>query len=281
MMLRWMVTLRLTRRWFARPPLLLVVLIAAAAVRVQSQPEALGNRGTRPFEFGVDTLAFANELAWSYELDPVFGTMRKRPQVPRPSFTLRCFAVARTAKQFYEHARFEPREPKATHASYRHLIRLLKRRSTGAVSPPEQRLVIPGYASLRDFSEDYESLLKAECGPAWRSFVQRGNWRMVFPFSRRHQQGTADRLLQRLVRGRVPAVHVVSFPSLAMNHAVIVFDAEQTKAEIVFKAYDPNDPHSPVCVAYSRRERRFIFPRTRYFEGGPVNVYEIYRGVCY
>ncbi|MHC1763292.1 MAG: hypothetical protein AB9869_03150 [Verrucomicrobiia bacterium] len=261
--------------------LAVAVFLAVGGVSLYSEAAAPGDSGTARFQFGVDTLAFANELAWSYDLDTVTGTTTKRAHVPRPEFTLRCFAVSRIAKQFFEHARFEPNEPKATRASYRHLIGLVKRRGTRGASPPESRLVIPGYANLREFSQENESLLKAESGPAWRSFVQRGNWRMVFPFSRRHQQRTAERLLESLAHGGVPAVHVVNFPALALNHAVLVYDAAHHETEIAFAAYDPNDPEKPVQLVYSRSERRFHYPRTRYFAGGPVNLYQIFRGIGY
>ncbi len=269
------------RRRYGAAAWAIALFLAAGVLSVQSEAPAPGDRGTARFQFGVDTLAFANELAWSYEFDPVTGATTKRAHVPRPEFTLRCFALTRIAQQFFEHARFEPNEPKATRASCRHLVQLVKRRSTRGASPPDRRLVIPGYANLREFSEENESLLKAESGPAWRSFVQRGNWRMVFPFSRRHQQRTAEKLLESLAQGRVPAVHVVNFPALALNHAVLVYDAAPGKTEIEFAAYDPNDPERPIQVVYSRKERQFHYPRTRYFAGGPVNGYRIFRGICY
>lgn len=257
----------------------LILTPAWAAQRDVANPSR--EAGVRQFQFATDTFSYVNELTFDYALNPATGRMIERPREPRPSFTLRCFAVSRTARQMFQHARFEPGEPKASHASYRHLIRRLMARSPRLEARSTNKLVIPGYANLREFSTDYEALLKAESGKAWRSFVQRGNWRMVFPFSRRHQQATAEQLARALDQGRPPVVHLVCFPSLALNHAVLLFDVEETQTGLEFAAYDPNDSEHPVRLVFDRDKRQFHFPPTRYFLGGTVNVYEIYRGICY
>ena len=51
-----------------------------------------------------------------------------------------------------------------------------------------------GVADLRAFSQAHERLLKDECGSTLESYFQRGHWRMIMPFSRRNQQGFADKL---------------------------------------------------------------------------------------
>jgi hypothetical protein len=235
----------------------------------------------RPFRFPADALAFANQLSCDYELNPSTGKMVEHRRVPKPSYTLHCFVVARTARQFFQHAHFEPNEPKATPAVYRNLVRLILARSPRVRVPDQERIVIPGYSSLHDFSEDYEAVLKAESGGAWQSFLQRGNWRMVFPFSRRHQRLTAQRLAQALQQDRPPLVHLVCFPALTLNHVVLLFDFKETEQEIEFMAYDPNQPGLPIWLVYERGPGRFYLPQGPYFAGGPVKVYEICRGLCY
>ena len=89
-------------------------------------------------------------------------------------------------------------------------------------------IVIPGYANLREFSTAREPLLKAECGGAWHSYVLRSHWRMIFPISRAHQERTAARLLPALRRNFSPIIHLVRFPSLTINHGMILFDAAET-----------------------------------------------------
>src|SRR6266540_2883380 len=61
-------------------------------------------------------------------------------------------------------------------------------RNPRKASPREQRIVFPGYPSLRAFSEAQEALLKAELGGAWRCYFLRSHWRMVFPVWRAHQE---------------------------------------------------------------------------------------------
>jgi hypothetical protein len=252
------------------------VLLIGTAVLAEDSPAPL-----RPFRFPADAMAFANQLSCDYELNPITGKMVEHRRVPKPSYTLHCFVVARTARQFLQHARFEPNEPKATHAVYRNLVRLVLARNPQVRAPDRERIVIPGYSSLHDFSEDYEAVLKAESGWAWQSFLQRGNWRMVFPFSRRQQRLTAQRLAQALQQDRPPLVHLVCFPALTLNHVVLLFDFKEMEQGIEFMAYDPNQPGQPIRLVYEGGPGGFYFPQGPYFAGGPVKVYEICRGLCY
>ena len=141
--------------------------------------------------------------------------------------------------------------------------------------------MIPGYAGLREFSVAWEALLKRECGGAWQSYFQRGNWRMVFPFTRAHQQNEADRLLSILEQGGLPVVHVLRFPQLTINHTVLLFSARSHAGTIEFRAYDPNIPEREVILCFDRATRTFTWPALPYFVGGRVDVYEIYRGWIY
>jgi hypothetical protein len=189
--------------------------------------------------------------------------------------------VARSARQFFQHARFDASLPAVGETTYRSLIRQVIARDPAREVPPAERIVIPGYASLRAFSEAQPALLQSECGGAWQSYFQRGHWRMVFPFSRAHQERTADGLLAALRQNRPPVVHVVRFPQLAINHAVLVFDAAEAPTNIVFSVYDPNRPEQPVPLVFDRAGRTFDFPRNNYFAGGRVDIYEIYRNWRY
>jgi hypothetical protein len=239
------------------------------------------NRAPRQFKFATDTLAYANELACDYQVDPVTGKMVSRRRHPKPAYVLHCFVVARTALQFFEHARFEPNEPKASQASYRYLIKLIAARSVRSSPGAGERLVIPGYADLRSFSRDEEALLKSETGGAWQSYLQRGNWRMVFPFSRAHQEKTSRQLTHALEHGQPTIVHLVCFPAETINHALLLFDFREVGREIEFKAYDPNRPEIPVTLSFDRDRKRFVFPPNFYFAGGRVDVYQIYHGPLY
>jgi hypothetical protein len=244
-------------------------------------PSATSRLPARPFDFQQDTFAFTNELRWIYKVDPITGeqSWSKRPETP--AYSLRCFVMTQRARQFWWHARFDASQPPGTEAEERRRVRSVLARSDCRASEPEERLVIPGYESLREFSRARGLLLQEECGEAWRSYVQRGHWRMVFPFARAGQAATAKQLEARLRSGTPCVVHVVRFPSLKINHALLLFDVSQRGDTLVYKVYDPNTPGHPIELVYHPATRRFELPTTEYFVGGFVNVYEVYRNWMY
>src|SRR6185503_208255 len=106
--------------------------------------------------------------------------------------------VARAARQFFDNARFDPTAPVTNSSTYRHLIHEVLAHSPRHPLPPDQQIIIPGYSNLFDFSSAHEKLLKAECGGPWQSYFQRGHWRMIFPFSRAHQERSAEQLAAKI-----------------------------------------------------------------------------------
>lgn len=231
----------------------------------------------RPFDFARDSFAFANELVWEYQFDAATGKMNYRPRVPKPDYAHRCFVLTCAARQFLYHARFEPAQPVGDAETYRHLVRQVLARNPRIAGLPVRQIIIPGYPSLRAFSGPWEKLLKTECGGAWRSYVLRSHWRMIFPISRRHQERTADSLVRALAQTRSPMIHLVRFPALTINHGMILFAAADTKTGVEFSAYDPNHPAQPVIVAFDQARKTFSLPANRYWAGGDLNVIEICR----
>lgn len=242
---------------------------------------ATAPRGALVFDFERDTFAFANETKWRYAVDPATGRQTATPRVPEPDYTLHCFVMARSARQFRLHARFEPGLPAPDELTCRRMIRKVVTRSAQAASSEAEKVLIPGYAGLREFSGAWEPQLKSECGGAWRSYFQRGNWRMVFPFSRAHQQTEAARLVSLIQDGSLPVVHVLRFPQLTINHAMLLLGAEAMMNAISFRACDPNIPEREITLTYDCATRTFTLPPLHYFAGGRVDVYEIYRGWIY
>jgi len=232
----------------------------------------------RRFDFERDAFDFANELVWEYRFDDVTGAVTFRRRQPKPAYTHRCFVLTRAGRLFLYHARFEPGQPAVDTSSYRRLIRQVLAGNARRPSPMAQQVVIPGFTSLRAFSRKHEVLLKAECGGAWRSYVLRSHWRMVFPISRAHQARTAADLQTTLARGESPIVHLVVFPRLTMNHGMILFDCRATREGVEFLAYDPNIPQSPAQLTYNAEQQTFLLPANPYWAGGPLDVIEIYRG---
>jgi len=232
--------------------------------------------GTRPFNFQTDSFSYANDLVWEYHFDDKGKWVHQRRE-PQPDYTHHCFVVARSARQFFENARFDAALPVADAATYRRLVRRVVSIDPSHPLPDAKKIVIPGYANLREFSAGQEPILKAECGGAYQSYFQRGHWRMIFPFSRAHQSRTAEQLLADLKDNRPPVVHVVRFPQLTINHSVLLFGAKETDKEILFSVYDPNKPDSPKVLNYDRASRTFSFAGNDYWPGGRVDIYEIYR----
>lgn len=231
----------------------------------------------RRFDFNRDRFAFANELAWEYLPDAATGKMKFRPREPKPAYTHRCFVLTRVARQFLYHARFEAARKIADDEIYRRLVRQVISRSPRQPCGIKDQVVIPGYASLREFSAVHGTLLKAECGGAWRSYVLRSHWRMVFPISREHQQRTAEELVAALAKNISPIIHLVKFPSLTINHGMMIFASSETSGGYEFLACDPNDPLQPARLAYDRANRTFSLPANRYWAGGELNIIQIYR----
>jgi len=229
---------------------------------------------SHPFVFGQDNFSYRNDLMWVYYKDPDTGEFRHKDREPPPDYSHHCFPVARSARQFFQHARFDPTLPKADEATYRELIhRVVK---TSPRRQLDERIVIPGFTNLFTFSQAYEKLLKGECGGAWQSYFQRGHWRMIFPFSRHHQEKAAESFRQSLQRNRPPIIHIVKFPQLTINHAIVLFDVHEKEKGLEFDVYDPYDPLKPTTLTFDREERQFWFPGNDYFVGGKVDAYEVY-----
>jgi len=230
----------------------------------------------RPFVFGQDTLSYRNDLVWEYVFDDATGKTSHRDREPKPDYTHHCFVVARSARQFFQYARFDPSLPLADDRTYRKLINRVVSRDPMWCGEKE-RVVIPGFTNLYDFSVRRPKLLQEESGGAWRSYFQRGHWRIMVPFGRAGQAQEAEWLAREIRQRRPPVVHLVRFPQLTINHAIVLFDVKETATEIEFSAYDPYEANHPVPLTFDRRTRTFRFPRNPYYIGGEVNVYEIYR----
>jgi len=233
------------------------------------------------FQFERDTFTFANELVWQYRIDPATGATTVAPNDPPPTYSHRCFVLVRSARQFFYHARFYPDLPPTDEDAYRRLIRQVVARDPRRSSAARERITVPGYSSLRAFSQERASLLKDECGGPWQSYFLRSHWRMVFPVWGWHQERIAQQLSQAVRQGRAPTVHLFRFPRITINHGLLLFDWTEKGRRIEFAAYDPNIPERAVKLVYDRDRRVFQFPAACYWAGGTVSVIQIFRGGLY
>jgi len=230
----------------------------------------------RRFEFHRDTFAFANELVWQYRFDSKTGATTTFRTEPPPTYSHRCFVLVRSARQFLYHARFAPDLPPSDAQTYSRSIRQIVARSPRHPSRSERRVVIPGFDSLRTFSQTHAAALKANCGGAWQSYCLRSHWRMVFPISRNHQARCARNLELAIGNDLAPIVHLFRFPQLTINHGIILFDKSEQGGQIIFRVYDPNLPGGPTELAYDAATQTFLFPRNHYWAGGRVDVVQTY-----
>lgn len=232
----------------------------------------------RAFEFGRDSFAFVNQVLRPLERDPVTG-VQKRVRNADADYFNHCFVLSRSARQLFQFARFEPGAAMAEEALYRQRVRevLAHDPSETRMLTDAERIVIPGYANLHAFSGAWEMMLKEELGSLLQSYLQRGNWRIAFPFSERHQQQTAEALLAEIVANRPPVVHVVRLSGGKINHAMLLYAAERKGGVVDFTAYDPNHSEQPVHLSFHEATHAFVFPPNDYFTGGNVSVYEIYK----
>ena len=230
------------------------------------------------FDFNRDTFAYANQLRWQYQVDIASGTLAMSSRDEPARFGQRCPLMVRMVRQFHYGALFAPQFPKLTKADYKVLIARVLEHDPRLEQVAPNPVLIPGYAGLREFSLQHEDSLKQATGGIWKSYLQRGNWRMILPFLRSNQQQTAEQLMDTLEASGLPIVRIVRFPRITINHALLVIGAAETATEIQFVTYDPNEEKRPVTLTYSRETRTFYFPPAEFFPGGRVDVFEIYSG---
>ncbi len=234
----------------------------------------------RQFSPGQDTFSYANELRWTYEINES-NEVKTRETEPPPEYSLHCFPMVRAAREFYYHARFDSGIERTNRAEYARRVGQVVGRNSRRPSTDDKKIVIPGFANLHQFSAAYPDLLQDECGGAWLSFFQRGNWRMVFPVTRGQEEKAAARFSEELRAGLLPIAHVYTFPNTKLNHAILIYAEKETPDSVVFQAYDPNNPSRAVELRFERATRSFLFERNQYFGGGPVRVYEVYHGLAF
>lgn len=198
--------------------------------------------------------------------------LSKKREKP-PEYSRRCFALCRSVLQFYKFVRFDPQQPRVSTEEYRELVRHISK--IPVWFPANRRVVVPGYANLRDFSGAQKHVLQDELGVWWASYYRVGNWRMVFPFPRGWQGNLARRLTQQIDAGGIQALFLTRFRPL--NHCVIAFGYERrANGDIAFAVYDPNDAKEPRQLFYEAQTQSFTLPHTNYFNGGRVNVFRAY-----
>lgn len=240
---------------------------------------APGGLSAKDFVLARDAPALTNELLWAYSTN-ASGLQVHHPRVPKPEFHSRCFALARLTLLFHRHARFNPDAPAPTPKEAGDILRRVRSRSPRATRPcasSSKTIEVPGFAGFHDFSAACPEQVRSVCGGAWRKYLQRGHWRMVFPFTGRQQERTARKLTLRLARQELVALHILKFPALTINHAFLAYQRVEKDGRLeAILAYDPNQPREPLSLRWNPELKRFSMAPNSYFAGGLIDVSPVY-----
>jgi hypothetical protein len=249
----------------ARLVLLATVLLSGCA-SVASLDTATRQPAPPPvIRFGVDTFAFPNES-------------RTKNQGKPDLYANYCFVMVRAVTQFHRFARFEPASPRLSAAEYtKRVAQVTAYAPWHEALPADRQVVIPGYPSLHEFSEDQEAAVKAGLPSRFWTLVHWTNWRVVFPFPGWHQERVASQTMAELQAGHLVQLLITNFPQWELNHTVLVYDYRiGDNGAVEFVVYDPNDPYVPGLISFDRHGRRFV--ATRLFDTTPdaIRAFRMY-----
>jgi len=249
-------------RWLA----IGVALLVSACASAPSAPSTTrpGGATVVDFAFGTDTFAFPNEIrARNPDRDDLYANY--------------CFVLARGLRQFHAFARFDPAAPRLTPAEYVGRVR-----AVGAHAPWEppapagERVVIPGYANLRDFSHAQEAAVKEGLGGRFWTLVHWTNWRVTFPVTRGHQATVAREVMAELDAGRLVQLLVTNWPKPELNHTVVAFGYRPGSQGMEFLVWDPNDPAEPGVMTFDAEASRFRATHLYDTEPGLIRAFRMY-----
>src|SRR5438094_7106512 len=186
----------------ARHPFLLFLAVALTGCASAGHLEAsMGRPAPLPvLRFGVDTFAFPNES--------------RTKNAGKPDlYANYCFVMARAITQFHHFARFAPEAPRVTSAEYTELVRRATSRPPWHDPLPlEERVVVPGFASLYELSKREEHAVKAGLPGRFWGWVHWPQWRVTFPVTAAVQERVGQDPMAVYLSGRAVMLVVVYAP---------------------------------------------------------------------
>ena len=249
-------------RWLA----IGVALLLTACVSVPPAPSAGRPNGTSVagFAFETDTFAFPNEIRARHpDRDDLYANY--------------CFVLARGLRQFFGFARFDPAAPRLSQAEYVERVRALAAHAPWEPpAPADARVVIPGYANLREFSRAQESAVKEGLGGRFWTLVHWTNWRVTFPVTGGHQATVAREVMDELDAGHLVQLLVTNWPKPELNHTVVAFAYRPGAQGVEFIVWDPNDPAEPGVMTFDSEASRFRASRIYDTEPGLIRAFRMY-----
>jgi hypothetical protein len=245
----------------------IAVLLLSACASVAPPPAVLHpdhSAAVPGFSVATDGFAFPNEI-------------RARHPDQDDLYANYCFVLARGLRQFFRFARFEPTAPRLSHAGYVERVRAVAAHAPWEeAAPVDARIVIPGYANLREFSRAEEAAVKEGLGGRFWTLVHWTNWRVTFPVTRTHQAAVAREIMDELTAGRLVQLLVTNWPKPELNHAVVAFAYRPAAVGVDFLVWDPNDPAETGVVTFDAGDRRFRASHLYDTEPGPIRAFRMY-----
>jgi hypothetical protein len=235
---------------------------------------------TSDFRFARDTLTFANSTVFEYHEGVAHVRREGQGQEKKERYTRRCFVMSRAVVQFHKFARFDPRGAPVDEVELAHRVRNVTRRPPWHDPlPANERIVFPGCADLRQLSRMHPRVLQDNMGLGWPAYVRVGNFRMFFEHSKTYQQKTHEELNATLARKEFFIAYLSDYPTLHINHSVLVYarkPAAAGKKIERYVCYDPNHPDGPRELTWLADKGEFNFEKDEEFVGGFTRVFHVY-----
>jgi hypothetical protein len=255
------------------------LLISLLSLTPTGAYESPTKAAPRPFRFDTDTFSFANETVWNY-VDGKVQSDSSRAESKKRDYTRRCFVVTRAAVQFWKFARFDPKAPPLARDQLAARIREVTERSVWLPAlADDKRIVFPGFANLRIMSASDPTIFQANIGLGWPVYFRAGNAPIAAPLYRETEAHLNDEIFHDLKLNYPTIVWLYNFPSLSINHVVVVIAGKHDRSRYQYKIYDPNYADDSRTLVYTPATRTFSYAPTFYFKGGAVDARAIYRGV--
>ena len=257
--------------------ILIASLLLGVVIPVARAYEPPAAPAPRPYEYPGDTFAFKNETVWNY----VGGSVEPEKDSDHVrEYTRRCFTLSRATVQFWKFARFEPNAKPLPADELAHRIRQVCERSVWLPAlAPRDRIVIPGYHNLHEASDKMRYVFQANIGRGWPIYFRPGNIVIALWVTRALEDRLNGEIFHDLQMNTPSILWVYRFPSLKMNHVVVVYSGTHDSSGYHYHVYDPNYRDRFSHLDYNPATRTFSFQKVYFFKGGPVTARAIYRGL--
>jgi len=251
-----------------RLAVLVLAVLAAACAPAPARPAAIvapDVASVPGFSFETDTFAFPNQIR------------ARNPGVPG-LYAHHCFVLARSLRQFHQFARFDPAAPRLSHAEYERLVRAVVARAPWrAPVRAEDRVVIPGFANLRELSAAEEPAVKAGLGGPFWTWVHWTNWRVTFQgLPPEHQGEVLHQIRDELAAGRLVQLLVTNWPKPELNHTVVAYAYRRRATGLDLTVWDPNQPNAAGIVTFEGERQQFWATNVYDTEPGTIRVFRMY-----